>query len=65
MGAICDGLAMAFAQDLRTHPHAPLRLRIACYEVSHRKHVQVAKAKVLESLFDESAGQWEGWEWGG
>ena len=51
--AVCDGLATALAQDLRMHPHAPLLLRVACYERSHSKHVREAKAKVLECLFDD------------
>jgi len=33
--AVCDGLACALAMDVRQHPHAPLLLRVACYEPAH------------------------------
>ena len=52
-GCVCEGLAMAYAEDFCKHPHLPMRMRVACYEVSHLLHARSAKQTVLDGLFDE------------
>ena len=51
-GRVCDGLAMAYAEDFRMHPHLPMRVRVACYEVSHLLHARAAKKRALDGLFE-------------
>jgi len=41
---------------VRLHPHAPLLVRVACYEGAHSRHVQEAKAHLLKyHLFEHDA----------
>ena len=55
VACVCDGLTMALAEDARQHPHALLRVRVACFERSHVAHARAAKEKLLECLFEVSA----------
>ena len=52
---VCEGLALALADDVRAHPGALLRLRVACFEAAHATYANEAKGAVVDGLFEDEA----------